>query len=120
MLTCNTAPLAASPLPLLAGLPEDATTGKTPVSPLNLLYDVSRPEDVSVVATEAGLIPVESVPVLLRDYKVCGLARVAWCAWRWRWLTKTLPRVLFPLAALDAGRYVTVTACNVYTAYSRM
>ncbi len=62
--------LTASPLPLLAGLPEDATAGKTPVSPLNLLYDVARPEDVSVVATEAGLIPVESVPVLLRDYKV--------------------------------------------------
>lgn len=37
--------------------------------PLSLLYDVSRPEDVTVVITEAGLIPVQSVPVLLRDYK---------------------------------------------------
>ncbi|GAA6058649.1 hypothetical protein JCM10212_004060 [Sporobolomyces blumeae] len=39
------------------------------LSPLSLLYDVSRPEDVTVVITEAGLIPVQSVPVLLRDYK---------------------------------------------------
>ncbi|GAA5828424.1 hypothetical protein JCM11251_006241 [Rhodosporidiobolus azoricus] len=41
----------------------------TNLSPLSLLYDVSRPEDVTVVITEAGLIPVQSVPVLLRDYK---------------------------------------------------
>lgn len=61
--------IAASPLPLLEGIAETALTGKTPVSPLNLLYDVARPEDVTVVITEAGLIPVESVPVLLRDYK---------------------------------------------------
>lgn len=39
------------------------------LSPLSLLYDVARPEDVTVVITEAGLIPAQSVPVLLRDFK---------------------------------------------------
>ncbi|GAA5906745.1 hypothetical protein JCM8208_006375 [Rhodotorula glutinis] len=77
----------ATPLPLLSDLPSPAaapttsTSSKpstaaltapslpTNLSPLSLLYDVSRPEDVTVVITEAGLIPVQSVPVLLRDYK---------------------------------------------------
>ncbi|GAA5851002.1 hypothetical protein JCM9279_005254 [Rhodotorula babjevae] len=77
----------ATPLPLLSDLPSPAvaptTTSSssskpspssapslpTNLSPLSLLYDVSRPEDVTVVITEAGLIPVQSVPVLLRDYK---------------------------------------------------
>ncbi|GAA5971939.1 hypothetical protein JCM21900_003955 [Sporobolomyces salmonicolor] len=77
----------ATPLPLLADLslsspaPAPSSSSKPPVapvpapalpsslSPLSLLYDVSRPEDVTVVITEAGLIPVQSVPVLLRDYK---------------------------------------------------
>ncbi|KAK4050905.1 hypothetical protein OIO90_004881 [Microbotryomycetes sp. JL221] len=45
------------------------STANSSLSPLSLLYDVSRPEDVTVVITEAGLIPVQSVPVLLRDYK---------------------------------------------------
>ncbi|GAA5935982.1 translation initiation factor eIF2B subunit delta [Sporobolomyces koalae] len=51
--------------------PPATTTPSLPTSlaPLSLLYDVSRPEDVTVVITEAGLIPVQSVPVLLRDYK---------------------------------------------------
>ncbi|KAG0150547.1 hypothetical protein CROQUDRAFT_652144 [Cronartium quercuum f. sp. fusiforme G11] len=39
------------------------------VQELAVLYDVSRPEDVTMVITEAGMIPVQSVPVLLRDYK---------------------------------------------------
>ena len=55
----------ASPLPLLEGLASPVPN----LSPLSLLYDVSRPEDVTVVITEAGLIPVQSVPVLLRDFK---------------------------------------------------
>ncbi|BGO97040.1 Translation initiation factor eIF-2B subunit delta [Rhodotorula toruloides] len=74
----------ATPQPLLSSLPSpppppSTTTSKPPppsssletphLSPLSLLYDVSRPEDVTVVITEAGLIPVQSVPVLLRDYK---------------------------------------------------
>ncbi|GAA5943226.1 hypothetical protein JCM3775_004542 [Rhodotorula graminis] len=75
----------ATPLPLPSDLASPAaaptTTSKpstaapsapslpTNLSPLSLLYDVSRPEDVTVVITEAGLIPVQSVPVLLRDYK---------------------------------------------------
>ena len=84
-LTLPLSPRAATPLPLLSDLPSPAaapTTSSTSkpspssapslptnLSPLSLLYDVSRPEDVTVVITEAGLIPVQSVPVLLRDYK---------------------------------------------------
>ncbi|GAA5852745.1 hypothetical protein JCM8547_002613 [Rhodosporidiobolus lusitaniae] len=78
----------ATPLPLVSPLPPSSaptpaqpTSSSKPssapapsgvpsnLSPLSLLYDVSRPEDVTVVITEAGLIPVQSVPVLLRDYK---------------------------------------------------
>jgi translation initiation factor eIF-2B subunit delta len=39
------------------------------IQELSLLYDVTRPEDITMVITEAGIIPVQSVPVLLRDYK---------------------------------------------------
>lgn len=42
--------------------------------PLSLLYDVARPEDVTALITEAGIIPVESVPIVLRDYKPIMLA----------------------------------------------
>ncbi|OAV88698.1 hypothetical protein PTTG_07796 [Puccinia triticina 1-1 BBBD Race 1] len=41
----------------------------TEIQELSLLYDVTRPEDITMVITEAGIIPVQSVPVLLRDYK---------------------------------------------------
>lgn len=57
---------SASPLPLLSDFTSAVSNN---LSPLSLLYDVSRPEDVTVVITEAGLIPVQSVPVLLRDFK---------------------------------------------------
>lgn len=83
-LTANPAPLlpsalstpAPAPVPAV-GKPSSTTTATATasaqlppnLSPLSLLYDVSRPEDVTVVITEAGLIPVQSVPVLLRDYK---------------------------------------------------
>ncbi|GAA6034322.1 hypothetical protein JCM8097_002667 [Rhodosporidiobolus ruineniae] len=52
-----------------AAAPPPAPSLPPTLSPLSLLYDVSRPEDVTVVITEAGLIPVAAVPVLLRDYK---------------------------------------------------
>ncbi|GAA6002385.1 translation initiation factor eIF-2B subunit [Rhodotorula paludigena] len=82
----NPAPLLSDLPPLAAPAPSTSTSSSsksTPappaaaaapvlppsLSPLSLLYDVSRPEDVTVVITEAGLIPVQSVPVLLRDYK---------------------------------------------------
>ncbi|EFP91727.2 hypothetical protein PGT21_020091 [Puccinia graminis f. sp. tritici] len=42
---------------------------ETEIQELSLLYDVTRPEDITMVITEAGIIPVQSVPVLLRDYK---------------------------------------------------
>ncbi|KAM0788570.1 hypothetical protein ACM66B_001694 [Microbotryomycetes sp. NB124-2] len=59
----------ASSASLLDGTGASSSGSTTSLSPLSLLYDVSRPEDVTVVITEAGLIPVQSVPVLLRDYK---------------------------------------------------
>ncbi|GAA5851310.1 hypothetical protein JCM3766R1_004155 [Sporobolomyces carnicolor] len=58
----KSAPTTTASIPIPTKLPAC-------LSPLSLLYDVSRPEDVTVVITEAGLIPVQSVPVLLRDYK---------------------------------------------------
>ncbi|GAA98512.1 uncharacterized protein L969DRAFT_95251 [Mixia osmundae IAM 14324] len=39
------------------------------LSVLNLLYDVSRPEDITCVVTEAAIIPVQSVPLILREFK---------------------------------------------------
>ncbi|KAI8447869.1 hypothetical protein BY996DRAFT_6433480 [Phakopsora pachyrhizi] len=48
---------------------EDEDDDRETVKELSLLYDVTRPEDVTMVVTEAGIIPVQSVPVLLRDYK---------------------------------------------------
>lgn len=60
--------LTGSSLPLLEGLSKDGSAVPN-LSPLSLLYDVSRPEDVTVVITEAGLIPSEGVAILLRDYK---------------------------------------------------
>lgn len=36
---------------------------------LNFLYDVSRPEDVTAVVTETAIIPVVSVPFVLREHK---------------------------------------------------
>lgn len=51
--------------PTSPGPPSEADGGDR----LTLLYDVARPEDVTVVITEAGMIPVQSVPVLQRDYK---------------------------------------------------
>lgn len=52
-------------------LPNPSEEDKTidEVQELSLLYDVTRPEDITMVITEAGIIPVQSVPVLLRDYK---------------------------------------------------
>ncbi|KAL8283969.1 hypothetical protein RQP46_005082 [Phenoliferia psychrophenolica] len=54
---------------LLEGAGVSLTEPVPNLSPLALLYDVARPEDVTVVITEAGLIPAQSVPVLLRDFK---------------------------------------------------
>lgn len=35
----------------------------------SLMYDVTRPEDVTVVISEAGLLPTKSVPAVMKDYK---------------------------------------------------
>jgi translation initiation factor eIF-2B subunit delta len=37
---------------------------------LHLLYDVTPPELIDVIATEFGLVPTTSVPVILREYDV--------------------------------------------------
>lgn len=39
---------------------------------LNILYDVTPAEHVTVVITEIGLIPVTSIPVVLREYSTNG------------------------------------------------
>lgn len=39
-----------------------------PLKLLNILYDVTHAECISVVITEIGLIPVTSIPVVLREY----------------------------------------------------
>ena len=55
-------------LPLGNGLEENAQLGV-----LNFLYDVSRPEDVTAVVTEAAIIPASSVPFVLREHKPISL-----------------------------------------------
>lgn len=40
---------------------------------LNFLYDVSRPEDVTAVVTETAIVPVLSVPFVLREHKPINL-----------------------------------------------
>lgn len=39
---------------------------------LNVLYDVTPPEFISLVIAEVGLIPVTSIPVVLREYNLLG------------------------------------------------
>lgn len=39
---------------------------------LNVLYDVTPPEFISLVISEVGLIPVTSIPVVLREYNSAG------------------------------------------------
>ncbi|KAI9149667.1 hypothetical protein H9P43_009842 [Blastocladiella emersonii ATCC 22665] len=46
-----------------------ASKGAAPLKALNLLFDVTPPEFLTVVITELGLVPVTSVPVVLREYK---------------------------------------------------
>lgn len=55
-------------LPLGNGLEENPQLGV-----LNFLYDVSRPEDVTAVVTEAAIIPASSVPFVLREHKPISL-----------------------------------------------
>lgn len=37
---------------------------------LNILYDVTPPEHISMVISEVGMIPVTSIPVVLREYSI--------------------------------------------------
>lgn len=43
-----------------------------PLKLLNILYDVTSPELVSMVISEVGMIPVTSIPVVLREYNNCS------------------------------------------------
>lgn len=40
---------------------------------LNFLYDVTRPEDITAVITETAIVPVLSVPFVLREHKPINL-----------------------------------------------
>ena len=46
-----------------------ASDSPPPLSALNVMYDVARPQDLTSVICEAGLIPPASVPIILRDFK---------------------------------------------------
>jgi translation initiation factor eIF-2B subunit delta len=37
---------------------------------LHLMYDVTPPEFIDMVITEVGIVPVTSVPVILREYRL--------------------------------------------------
>lgn len=52
-------------------LAQDTLDGNLGV--LNFLYDVSRPEDVTAVVTETAIVPVLSVPFVLREHKPINL-----------------------------------------------
>jgi translation initiation factor eIF-2B subunit delta len=41
---------------------------------LNLRYDALAEKYITMIATEVGMIPASSVPVILREYNVCGPA----------------------------------------------
>ena len=70
--------LVKSTLLLFAGDPDDLVTTDCKMVPLsdwrdmsylsllNLVYDVTPPELVSLVITEIGMVPCTSVPVVLR------------------------------------------------------
>jgi translation initiation factor eIF-2B subunit delta len=45
---------------------------QTNLKVLNVLYDVTPPEFISLVISEVGLIPVTSIPVVLREYNSSG------------------------------------------------
>lgn len=49
----------------------------SPLRLLNILYDVTPPEMISLVISEVGLIPVTSIPVVLREYNSNANASVA-------------------------------------------
>ena len=76
-LSCASLTAVASPYPppLLAStaaiLPSSNDNPNLGV--LNFLYDVSRPEDVTAVVTETAIVPVLSVPFVLREHKPINL-----------------------------------------------
>ena len=46
---------------------QKASTSQLPFNVLNLRYDLTPINNISVVATETGLIPPTSIPVLIRE-----------------------------------------------------
>lgn len=54
-------------------VPPKTSTGTTPpFSVVNLRYDLTPIANVSVIATESGLIPATSIPVLIKEMKMHG------------------------------------------------
>lgn len=64
----------AGPVPVVwgryQGASEASETSRFPFQVVNLRYDITPIESVSVVATEAGMIPPTSVPVLIRELRL--------------------------------------------------
>ncbi|KAI8871450.1 IF-2B-domain-containing protein [Ramicandelaber brevisporus] len=65
----------ANPDELLLGAPASAPVvlpgAATPnLQLLNLRYDITPPEFLSAVVTEVGILPVTSIPVVVREYKI--------------------------------------------------
>lgn len=55
-------------------LPAAIEADKNPnLGVLNFLYDVTRPEDITAVITETAIVPVLSVPFVLREHKPINL-----------------------------------------------
>lgn len=55
-------------------LPASVEADKNPnLGVLNFLYDVTRPEDITAVITETAIVPVLSVPFVLREHKPINL-----------------------------------------------
>lgn len=65
---------ASAPVPVMwtgyKGAAEASDESRFPFQVINLRYDITPIESVSVVATEAGMIPPTSVPVLIRELRL--------------------------------------------------
>jgi translation initiation factor eIF-2B subunit delta len=72
--TPPTAAAAGAPVPVMwtsyKGAAEVSELNCFPYEVINLRYDITPIQSVSVVATEAGMIPPTSVPVLIRELRL--------------------------------------------------
>ena len=70
----TSADTSSAPVPVMwtgyKGAAEASDESRFPFQVINLRYDITPIESVSVVATEAGMIPPTSVPVLIRELRL--------------------------------------------------